>query len=138
MPRPGRGIYSVPMPDPAESSPASRAMTEDATRRTHLANERTQLAWWRTGLTALAVALAIGRVVPELGGSHTRWPYTLVGAGFAAYGIGLIIYGNARSRQVMEALRTGRFSAASQGAIAALTGAGIALGLATLALIVFD
>ena len=79
-------------------------LIEDATRRTHLANERTQLAWWRTGLTALAVALAIGRVVPELGGSPTRWPYTVVGAGFAVYGVGLILYGNVRSREVMEAL----------------------------------
>jgi uncharacterized membrane protein YidH (DUF202 family) len=31
---------------------------EDATRRTRLANERTYLAWWRTGLTALAYARA--------------------------------------------------------------------------------
>ena len=47
-------------------------------RRTSLANERTQLAWWRTGLTALAVALAVGRLVPEIGkghrcSGHTRW-----------------------------------------------------------------
>ena len=26
----------------------------DATRRTRLASERTELAWWRTGLTVLA------------------------------------------------------------------------------------
>ena len=38
----------------------------DATRRTYLASERTELAWWRTGLTALAVALGVGRVVPGL------------------------------------------------------------------------
>jgi putative membrane protein len=41
------------------TSPAEDA---DATRRTHLANERTRLALWRTGLTAIAVALAVGRV----------------------------------------------------------------------------
>ncbi len=126
------------MVDPAEPSPVRRELIEDATRRTHLANERTQLAWWRTGLTALAVALAIGRVVPELGGSPTRWPYTLVGAGFAIYGVGLVLYGNARSRQVMQALRSGRYSEAPEGMINALTATGIALGLATLALIVFD
>ena len=131
-------LYSRQMSDPAETGPGRRGLIEDATRRTHLANERTQLAWWRTGLTALAVALAIGRVVPELGGSPTRWPYTAVGAGFAVYGVGLILYGNLRSREVMKALRTGRYSEASQGTIAALTGAGIALGLATLALIVLD
>ena len=126
------------MVNPADSRLRRSELIEDASRRTQLANERTQLAWWRTGLTALAVALAIGRVVPELGGSPTRWPYTLVGAGFAIYGVGLIVYGNARSREVMRALHTGRYSEASAGAIAALTAAGIVLGLATLALIVLD
>ncbi len=122
------------MADPADPS----APIEDATRRTHLANERTQLAWWRTGLTALAVALAIGRVVPELGGSPTRWPYTAVGAGFAIYGVGLILYGNARSRQLTRALRNGRYLEAPQKALAALTAAGVVLAFATLALILLD
>ena len=31
--------------------------TADALRRTRLANERTYLAWWRSALTALAVAV---------------------------------------------------------------------------------
>ncbi|MGZ8666644.1 MAG: YidH family protein [Solirubrobacterales bacterium] len=126
------------MADPADPRSSQIALIEDATRRTHLANERTQLAWWRTGLTALAVALAIGRVVPELGGSPTRWPYSVVGAGFAVYGVALIAYGNARSKEVMRALQSGRYSKASETAIASLTLAGIALGLATLALIVLD
>jgi len=38
----------------------------DALRRTRLANERTYLAWWRTGLTAFAVGLGAGKLVPEL------------------------------------------------------------------------
>src|SRR4249920_3427477 len=62
--------------EPDERVEPDQLLTEavDATRRTHLANERTQLAWWRTGLTALAVALGVGRVVPELagGGAHHR------------------------------------------------------------------
>ena len=41
---------------------------QDATRRTRLANERTYLAWWRSGLTALAVSFGAGRIVPELSG----------------------------------------------------------------------
>ncbi len=126
------------MVDPADSRPGRSTQLEDASRRTHLANERTQLAWWRTGLTALAVALAIGRVVPELGGSPTRWPYTAVGAGFAIYGVGLIVYGNLRSREVMRALQAGRYPAAPEGPIAALTTAGIVLGVATLVLILVD
>ena len=40
----------------------------DATRRTRLANERTYLAWWRTGLAAFAVSLGAGRLVPAIAG----------------------------------------------------------------------
>jgi putative membrane protein len=109
----------------------------DATRRTRLANERTQLAWWRTGLTALAVAIAVGRVIPDLS-EDTRWPYTVVGAAFAIYGVALIAYGSSRARQVMDALSRGQFSEPSDKAITALTAAGALLGLATLALIIFD
>src|SRR5215207_9302116 len=54
----------------------------DATRRTRLANERTYLAWWRTGLTAFAVSLGAGKLVPALT-DETRWPYVVVGVGFA-------------------------------------------------------
>ena len=65
-------------------------MPDDATRRTQLASERTQLAWWRTGLTALAVAIGVGRLVPALDDSTVEWPYTLLGVAFALYGIALI------------------------------------------------
>jgi putative membrane protein len=110
----------------------------DATRRTRLANERTQLAWWRTGLTALAVAIAVGRVIPDLNSDNEQWPYTLVGAAFAVYGVALIAYGSSRARQVMDALSRGQFSGPSGAAITVLTAAGAVLGIATLALILFD
>src|ERR1043166_8707504 len=58
-------------PDAAESAVVERGGIDearDATRRTRLASERTYLAWWRTGLTAFAVAFGAGRVVPELTG----------------------------------------------------------------------
>jgi len=35
----------------------SRGEVVEATRRTHLASERTCLAWWRTGLTSLTVGI---------------------------------------------------------------------------------
>ena len=38
----------------------------DATRRTRLANERTFLAWWRTALGTEGLALATGKLVPEV------------------------------------------------------------------------
>jgi len=55
-------------------------------RRTLLADERTYLAWWRTGLTMLT-ALAVARVVPGLSDSTTQWPYTVVGIAFVLLGV---------------------------------------------------
>jgi len=83
----------------------------DATRRTYLAVERTQLAWWRTGLTALAVALAVGRVLPELSDNSLQWPYTVVGCAFALYGTALIAYGTVRARAIDGAITAGAFAA---------------------------
>jgi putative membrane protein len=51
--------------------------SRDATWRTRLANERTYLAWWRTGLTAVAVAFGAGKLVPEVAGG-TQWPYETI------------------------------------------------------------
>lgn len=51
------------------------------------------LAWWRTGLASLAVALAVGRLLPELSSSNVTWPYVLLGLGFGIYGTGLFLYG---------------------------------------------
>ena len=113
------------------------AETKDASRRTWLALERTQLAWWRTGLTALAVGIGIGRVVPELQESDTQWPFVLVGVAFAVYGIALIVYGSARERYLAADLERGanRLSHASIDVLLAAFGA--ALGIATALLIAF-
>jgi putative membrane protein len=106
----------------------------DATRRTHLANERTYLAWWRTGLTALASAVAIGRVVPSL--THqTRWPYAILGAGFALLGIAAIAYGFVRQQAVRDAVRLGRFEHPNDAVLVVLTTTGVALGALLLALV---
>jgi putative membrane protein len=67
-------------------------------RRTSLAVERTYLAWWRTGLTAYAVALATARVVPDLSKAKVQWPYTLLGIGFAIFGTACILVGEQRRR----------------------------------------
>ncbi len=110
----------------------------DATRRTHLANERTQLAWWRTGLAALAVALGVGRVVPDLGNTETHWPYVVVGAGFAVWGILAIAYGTLHTNAVEAALQRGEFPRSQSWPLAAMTGLGVALGLLTAVLILVD
>jgi putative membrane protein len=110
----------------------------DATRRTHLANERTELAWWRTGLTALAVALAVGRVVPELSDSSARWPYVGVGVCFGLYGLAVFAYGSHRRQAVERALAEGRFPDSSRYTHRALVASGVVLALLTIALILAD
>jgi putative membrane protein len=119
-----------PDPDPAR--------LVDASRRTYLASERTQLAWWRTGLTALAVALGVGRVVPELSGNGARWPYVIAGVGFALWGIFAVAYGTANREAMEKALREGRFHEAPTWPLRTLTVTGILLGLLTAALILLD
>ena len=114
------------------------AEVADATRRTRLANERTELAWWRTGLTALAVALGVGRVVPELNGSGVRWPYVVAGVGFALWGIAAIAYGSRRSAEVERVLAAGRFPEPPGWTRAALAVGGMALGTLTAILILLD
>src|SRR5919197_1261427 len=80
----------------------------DATRRTRLANERTYLAWWRTGLTAFAVSLGVGKLVPALTDA-TRWPYVVVGVGFALLGVAFVAYGFRRQRLVDRAVARGKY-----------------------------
>lgn len=107
----------------------------DYSRRTLLANERTYLAWWRTGLTTLAVALAAARVVPELSGAGSVWPYTAMGVAFAIVGIACVAYGEHRRRAVARAVRQGRYAEMSDTAGLALTGAAVLLGAAMVAVI---
>ena len=106
----------------------------DATRRTRLANERTYLAWWRTGLTSLAVALAAGKVVPQLTNESDTWPYQVVGAGFALLGIGCIVYALRRERQVEAALLRGEFVPPDRSWTLVMTVGGVVLGVFTLVL----
>lgn len=125
------------MPIQPHDAEDDRAAPADASRRTHLANERTYLAWWRTGLTAYAVALGAGKLVPEL--THEpRVPYAVSGVGFALVGTILIAYGSYRRAAVERALERGEFSHPAPGFLLALTGLGVALGLLTLALVLIS
>jgi putative membrane protein len=101
-----------------------------------MASERTQLAWWRTGLTSIAVALGVGRVVPQLNHTPTKWPYVAVGAGFAVYGVAMFAYGSWRARSLDAALQAGKFAIAPDRLLVALTIAGIVLGVLTVALVI--
>ncbi len=120
------GSSATPPTPPPEREPG----VEDATRRTRLANERTYLAWWRTGLTSLAVAVGVGRIAPDVS-NGVRWPYELVGAGFAAVGVLLLWIGYARTRAVEDALDRGGFAPMGNRLPLLLLIGGAVLGVAT-------
>jgi putative membrane protein len=109
----------------------------DATRRTRLANERTYLAWWRTGLTAFAVSLGAGKLVPALT-DETRWPYVVVGVGFALLGVAFVAYGFVRQRLVERAVARGEYVRPDERLLAGLTAIGILLGLVLLVIVVVE
>jgi putative membrane protein len=114
--------------------PADRDGAVDATRRTQLASERTYLAWWRSGLTALAVAFGVGRLLPDFAEGPT-WPYAVLGAGFALLGLVFIGYGIVRERTVGRALAEGRFAPMGGVVPALLAALGVLLGIGTLLLV---
>lgn len=129
----------TPDADAREAEWAARPLDpRDYSRRTHLANERTFLAWWRTGLTALAAALGAARVVPELSNAHERWPYTLLGVACAVAGILAIAYGHRRRIAVEEGLAAGTFPPVDRRVTAVLTGVALAIGVGMLVLIVTE
>jgi putative membrane protein len=121
------------------TAPGGGAFDEagDATRRTWLANERTCLAWWRTGLAAFAVSLGAGKLVPALTDA-TRWPYTVVGIGFALLGVAFIAYGYARQVQVERAVARGEYVRPDERWLAALTIVAVGLGLALMLILVLS
>lgn len=91
----------------------------DATRRTRLANERTFLSWWRTALGTQGVAVAIGKVIPEVSdGPH--WPYVALGTVLALVGAALGAIGWWRYAVVDHALTGGEEAVAPLWLIATL------------------
>ena len=104
-------------------------------RRTRLANERTYLAWWRTGLTTIAVSLAAGKLVPELS-SGVVWPFEVIGIAFGIVGVLMVAYAYLRQKRVEEALDRGEYAAFSRVAGLTFAALGVVLGLGTIAVIV--
>ncbi|WCB96357.1 hypothetical protein DSM104299_05115 [Baekduia alba] len=134
MERPSGGIDEPPpMPTP-------RRFDEDgdATRRTWLASERTVLAWLRTGLTATAVALGVGKVIPDLRDGGTSWPFVALGAGYAVLGVLIVVYGLYRGREVDRAIREGRWLRLDDRAMWLVGAITIALGVLAAVVIVAD
>jgi putative membrane protein len=109
----------------------------DATRRTRLANERTYLAWWRTGLTAFAVSIGSGKLVPALATGAT-WPYTALGIGFAILGVLCWGYGFWRYREVEEAISRAAFAPLDERLVGLFSGVGATLGVLLVVVLVTE
>jgi len=126
------------MASPRDSAPPGGGRFDadgDATRRTHLANERTYLAWWRTGLACIAASLGVGRLLPEVTDGHSGLSIA-AGIGFALLGIVLFGYGFERYRRVDAAVRAGEYVRPDDRVIGVLAAVGVVLALLVLAIVV--
>jgi putative membrane protein len=118
---------------PSEADPAA-PQSSDVTRRTWLAAERTWLAWWRTGIGASAVAIGVGRVVPEL--THgARWPWRVLGVAYGAVAVAVLVLGAIRQQRTADALRRGSYSELSSPLVLYLTAAAVILALGAVILV---
>jgi uncharacterized membrane protein YidH (DUF202 family) len=122
-------MTTPPPHDPPDADAA------DVSRRTWLAAERTWLAWWRTGLGAAALAIAVGRVLPGVTGG-AQWPFRILGLGYGVLSVAVLVVGAIRQQSAAEALRRGGYDQLSTPLVMWLTAAAVALSTATLALVV--
>lgn len=95
-------------PDEAAEIRSEIQTDGDAPRRTYLANERTFLAWWRSGLAAMTVGFGVGKIGPAIGTKDDEWPFVTLGAAFVLLGAVFVYYGLHRRRVVDRALAEGR------------------------------
>ena len=120
------------MAEPSPSVPVDVA--DMAVKQAVMAAERTWLAWWRSALVALAGALAVGRVTPQV--LHVAsWPYVLLGVGYGLIAIGMVIVGALRHERLARVTLTSADSSVDSRLIAAFSVAGVAVAACTLALI---
>jgi putative membrane protein len=104
----------------------------DPTRRTFLAQERTLLAWWRTSFAAIGVALAVGRLLPEI--AHLpKGPFLAVGVGWGVLALAMVSFGLIRQRAGERAIRAGGYLHVKPQLLVALTAYMVVLLVATIA-----
>jgi putative membrane protein len=120
--------------EPADATSDGLKGPDSAPRRTWLAAERTYLAWLRTGLGAMGLALAVGRLIPALVDvSHVE--FGLLGTGYGILGIYLFIMGAYRAGQVRAALAAQRPLPSDARAMWVLTSFSVVLAALTIVLI---
>ena len=110
----------------------SDAEVADVSRRTRLAAERTWLAWWRSGIAATAASLAVGAFAPDLI-EGSKWPYVILGIGYAGLAVSMFVMGEVRKRAVDRALDDAPLPGTWT---VALSGAGGVLAIVTLLVVI--
>jgi uncharacterized membrane protein YidH (DUF202 family) len=88
-------------------------------------------------LTTLAVAIAAGKIVPELTDAARR-PAALLGAAYAFVGVALVALGQRRFVLLEAALDRGEFVPLSPRQSSLLAAGGVALAVATLVFVVVE
>jgi uncharacterized membrane protein YidH (DUF202 family) len=109
--------------------------TRDASRRTYLAEERTLLAWWRSGLAAFAVAIGVGRLLPAVLDEDGQGPFVALGVAYALLGLALVLFGSLREHAQAKALTEGGFAPLPRAIVTALTAYLALLAVATITLV---
>ena len=78
--------------------------------RDHLANERTFLAWVRTGLAVIGLGVLLGKLVETDG-----LPAEIIGLIMVGFGAAMLVYSAVRFERVTEQLTMHQFTAARWG-----------------------
>ncbi|MGH2541013.1 MAG: hypothetical protein ACRDGK_10860, partial [Actinomycetota bacterium] len=87
---------------------------------------------FRSGLAAIAVSLAVGRLLPALVEGDQQ-AYRVLGIGYGLLGVFLMVYGAVRQRAVERQLVAGRFVPLPLWVIVTMGVAGLVLSAATVA-----
>lgn len=107
---------------------------DDVARRTFLAEERTWLAWWRSGIAAATAAVAVGAVAPRLL-DNERGAFIALGAGYALVAVAVFVAGWRRHEAAAHSLEQGAYAPLERAWVLLLSVAGGALAIATLVVI---
>ena len=78
------------------------------------------LAWWRTGLGTIAVAVAIGRLIPAVS-KAPRAPFLWIGTGFGVLALAMIVFGAVRQWEVTRSLAEGEYADLNPVVVLAMT-----------------
>ncbi len=120
--------------DPRALTGVGRAADPDSRARTHLANERTFLAWLRTGLSLIALGLAAAQFLDQE--VVSGFPATdLFAALLVVGGVALTVFGGVRYGRGRAQIDAGAFRAASSVVLATVVLVAVA-GTAALVLAV--